>query len=289
MSLLISDEKIQQKNLDLEKAQAIILPILKQESGLAKHVWKEITKLASTALKEVGLGIISRKLVWWYYSRIMFKQARRGKSLLEIEKILRRLTRQHFRKERDKIPNLEIRATRCFQTICNYIKGKDILDLGAGDGLLGEKIATQLKKRVLLFDIIDYNYSNLPMNTYNEGEAVPVPSNSVDTTILYTVLHHARNPHFLLKEAVRVTKHRIIIIEGYIDTVKHYHVNAFFDWFLNRVIKDEDVPVPLNYNTTTKWDHIFRSMRLRIVEKRYLGIDEPLAPEFHILYVLDKH
>ncbi len=288
MPILISDKNTQHGDFNLNKAQTMILPILKQELPFTRQTWREITKLALNALREAGLGVIPRKFVWWYYSRIMIKQAKEEKSLLEIEANLRELTRRRFKKERDKRPNLEARASRSFHTIKNYIEGEDILDLGAGDGLLGEKIADRLEKKVLLFDIIDYNYSALPMNVFDEDDSVPLPSNSVDTTILYTVLHHARAPNFLLQEAVRVTKQRLIIVEGFVDTIFHYHINAFFDWFLNRVIKDEEVPIPLNYNTTAKWEHIFRSERLRIYEKRYLGIDEPLAPEFHVLYVLDK-
>ncbi len=288
MSILISDKKGENKSHNLSKAQAMILPILRNELPFADQIWNEITKLAINALKEVGLGIIPRKFVWWYYSRIMIKKAKEGYSLLEIETSLREITRKRFKKERDKRPNLEVRASRCFHTIKDYIKGEDILDLGAGDGLLGENIVNRLNKRVMLFDIIDYNYSTLPMNVFSEGDPIPLPSNSVDTTILYTVLHHAMAPRFLLEEAVRVTKKRLIIVEGYIDTTFHYRINSFFDWFLNRVIKDEDVPIPLNYNTTAKWDHIFRSEHLQITKKVYLGVDEPLAPEFHVLYVLDK-
>jgi hypothetical protein len=65
-------------------------------------------------------------------------------------------------------------------------------------------------------------------------------------------------------------------------------VNCFFDWFLNRVALDQDMNVPLNFRTDMEWRTLFRQLHLRLVEQVRLGVDEPLAPEFHVMYVLDK-
>ena len=51
----------------------------------------------------------------------------------------------------------------------------------------------------------------------SKGDKIPLQDKEVDTTILYTVLHHADDPEYLLAEATRVTKKRLIIMEGYVE------------------------------------------------------------------------
>ncbi len=274
----------------LFKANNVLLPFLKKPKNNAffNQTWKKINKYSLNALRYGGIPFLPRKIIWWYFRSTMIKEARKDKTLIEIEKSLRKIMRKNFSKDKDKIPNLNKRALRSFNKIYPFLKGESVLDLGAGDGLLGETILRKTSKKVILYDIIDYNYSSLPMNIYPENGTIELPDNSIDTTILYTVLHHASNPLHVLDEAIRVTKKRIIIVEGFVDTKYHYLFNSFFDWFLNRVAKDEDVPIPLNYLSTIGWTNLFTKKSLKLNKKIFLGVDEPVAPEYHMLYVLDK-
>jgi ubiquinone/menaquinone biosynthesis C-methylase UbiE len=162
-----------------------------------------------------------------------------------------------------------------------------LLDLGAGNGLIGQVIHDQTGMAVKLADIVDYCVAKLPLILFNQGERLPLDEKCVDTTLLYLVLHHAEDPDQLLSEAVRVTRQRIVIMEGYVEDNQTYMSNALLDWFLNRIVQGADINMPLHYRTIDRWRMTFRSLGLKVVAAHHVGIDEPLAPEEHVLFVLD--
>jgi len=178
-------------------------------------------------------------------------------------------------------------AKRNFERVSDYIVGERVLDLGAGNGLLALEIKSQLGKEVVLVDVLDYNCTDLPLMLYDPEGRVPLADEEVDTTILYTVLHHASNPEHLLEEATRVTKRRLIIMEGYVEEDDVWITNSFFDWFYNRVIGDEDVDVPLNFLKVREWEDMLRSYGFDMTAAIYVGICEPLVPEHQVLIIAD--
>ena len=207
--------------------------------------------------------------------------------LFKVEETFRNFIRKRVDNEKDRKTNALRRAKRSFEKVKNYIIGKKILDLGAGDGLLAREIKEQLDKEVILVDIVDYNYTDLPLILYNSEGKLPLMDEEVDTTILYTVLHHSSDPEHLLEEAMRVTKHRLIIKEAYIEEDNSKMTNSFFDWFYNRVIGDEDINVPLNFLKVEGWEKILKSCGFDVIETKYIGVDEPLVPEHHIFIIAD--
>jgi SAM-dependent methyltransferase len=88
-----------------------------------------------------------------------------------------------------------------------------ILDLGCGEGYVGSAITEQTQADVLLMDVVDYHRADLPFILY-DGVHVPLASNAVDAVFLYFVLHHARDPSNLLKEALRVSSGAVVIVES---------------------------------------------------------------------------
>lgn len=140
----------------------------------------------------------------------------------------------------------------------------------------------------MLVDIVDYNYSDLPLILYNPEEKIPLADKEVDTTILFTVLHHASDPEHLLREATRITRKRLVIIEGYVEEDDKMMTNSFFDWFYNRVIGDEDINVPLNFLGVKGWEKILKSHGFDMIKTMYLGISEPVVPEHQILLIANN-
>ncbi|MGA2904730.1 MAG: hypothetical protein ABSD98_12925, partial [Candidatus Korobacteraceae bacterium] len=145
---------------------------------------------------------------------------------------------------------------------------------------------------------------NLPFAEYVEGRPLP-GSESFDTVLLLTVLHHSKEPIDLLKLAWERTKRRLIIIESVVGIrhvtppVKYVLVDsnnnddqqiayaAFIDWFYNRVLHD-NVPVPYNFTKPETWQSIFSQCDMRCVQTIHLGQDIDIGPEYHILFVLEK-
>ena len=70
-------------------------------------------------------------------------------------------------------------------------------------------------------------------------------------------------------------------------------VNVFFDHFYNRIISYNPNPatkvnVPFNFNTPENWQKLFAQQGLEQERVVHLGLDQPLAPEYHTLHVLRK-
>ncbi len=280
------NELIDENNLDV--IQDIVFQIFSKKTKNDKDNWKKIRSLLLLSLKNGKVNLFKRSIFWIYVNRTIIKGIKKRETLLEIEKRLRKFTKRHTDEEKDLNPIEFECGKKNFEKLKNYIIGEKILDLGAGNGILALEIKEQLRKEVILVDVIDYNYTNLPLIVYNPNNKIPLLDKEVDTTILHTVLHHSNNPEFLLNEASRLTKRRLIIKEAYNDKDDARVSNSFFDWFYNRVIGGEDINIPLNFLKVKEWETTLKKCGFDIIESKYVGIDEPLIPEYHVYIVADK-
>ena len=276
---------------DISAVEDLIYPIFLKKNKQYQLYWNDIRSLFLSTMKIAKLTFYQRYIFWFYVNRTITKGVRKGIPLIEVERTLRRFLEKRLNSHSHDIDKKAIAiecAKRSFDLVECYLIGEKILDLGAGNGLLALEITKQLKKDVFLVDIVDYNFTDLPLILYNPEEEIPLADGEVDTTILYTVLHHTNDPEFLIKEAVRITRNRLVIIEAYIEEDKIRMTNSFFDWFYNRVIGNEDINVPINFLKVKEWEKILEFHGFRVIETVYLGISEPMVPEYQILIIADK-
>lgn len=197
---------------------------------------------------------------------------------------------------------IERRSEIIFGEIEGLLTGGSLLDVGCGNGLVSEAAAANFN-RVLLVDVVRYlsHSVTLPFKCYTEGQKLPV-SESYDTVLLLTVLHHTADPVFLLKEAWKRTSKRLLIIESVVGFEKRDGASnglsklpeadqvgyaVFIDWFYNRVLHDA-IPVPFNFTSPTHWRRVFEQHRMPMSLIKDLGVDIPIAPEHHYLFVLER-
>ncbi len=268
--------------------EEILISLIKRETAQDVCLWDRINDSMLGAFKSIGLSFLKRSLLWGSIKRKLKKCINQKKSIFEIERELRPFFKKKIDFEKIILPRAKVRAKRNFEKVRSYLIGNRILDLGAGDGLLGELIKSETSKDVVLADVVDYNYTDLPLLLYKENESIPLNDNSIDTSIMYTVLHHSKDPGSVLREVSRVTTKRMIIMEGNVEEYETKIINSFIDWFFNRIVRGEDINVPLNYRKKNEWDLIFKEVGFEIVEAIDMGIDEPMVPERHILYVIDR-
>ncbi len=283
----IKFEKVTTQN-DIQTVENFIYPIFSKKTKQDKKYWSEIHSLLMSAMKLTRVNYFKRSIFWFYVNRTITNGIKKGLPLNVVEQTLRKFIRRHVDKEKD-LKAEEIKQTIIrFEGIKDYIVGEKVLDLGGGNGLLAREIKEQLNKKVVLVDVVDYNYTEISLLLYDPEDKVPVGDEEVDTTILYTVLHHATDPKHLLKEATRVTKQRLVIKEAYVDNEDARMTNSFFDWFYNRVIGDEDINVPLNFLKVEEWENLLNSYGFKVIEVKYTGLDEPVVPEHHVYIIADK-
>lgn len=180
------------------------------------------------------------------------------------------------------------RSQRIYQQIERHIeKNSTVLDVGCGNGKVGELIMLEKGSWVRLMDVEDYNKTLLKLQLHT-GISIPYPDNSFDHVLLLTVLHHSDDPIIMMKEALRVADKNVIVIESVYFNELHKNANKLIDWFCNRVLNNPEVNVPFNFLTATAWVALFEKLGGNVTHMEHLGIDQPWAPEYHVLYVIEK-
>jgi SAM-dependent methyltransferase len=273
---------------NIEVVENLIYPVFSKRSQVDRRYWNKIRSLFLSAMKNAELNFLKRQIFWIYVDRAITQGAKKGIPLIQVEQTLSDFLRKRAVNQEDQKTKMLMGAKRSFEQVKDYIVGERILDLGSGNGLLALQIKEQLAKEVILVDVLDYNNTDLPLILYSPKDKVPLADKEVDTTILYTVLHHASDPEHLLEEATRITKKRLVIMEAYVEEDDIRVANAFFDWFYNRVIGGEDINVPLNFLKVREWEEILNSYGFDVVKTVYVGMCEPLVPEHEILIIADR-
>lgn len=156
-----------------------------------------------------------------------------------------------------------------------------VLDLGAGEGYVGQAIQHALSDgegchidtRVQLCDVVDLNRTDLPHDTY-DGAELPYCESAFDSTILYFVLHHCQDAERVLREALRVTRGRVIVVESVIEGPVQHRVLRSLDRWANRIRSagamraQEDA---LTFRTVQEWGNLVRTCGGTVVYRHTWG------------------
>ncbi len=147
--------------------------------------------------------------------------------------------------------------------ITPYLRKNDrILDIGSGSCVVAKRLQDS-GYEVTLLDVIDKSvYSDFRPIIY-DGKKIPFPNNSFDVAFLITVLHHAREPIEVLREATRVAR-RIIVMEDLYKGLLQKYLTFVMDSFLNR----EFFGHPHTNMTEEHWREVFDKLGLRVLDKK---------------------
>ncbi len=127
------------------------------------------------------------------------------------------------------------RARSKWRWLRPYVGTPDrLLDLGAGEGYVGECAARDTGAEVTLADVVDFNRSTLPLVMY-DGRRLPFEDASFDVTLLVFVLHHAEDPDAVLREARRITRRRVLVVESVYETPWEHRWLEAADRIANRL------------------------------------------------------
>lgn len=158
-----------------------------------------------------------------------------------------------------------------------------VLDLGCGTGLVGALLEQQRGCNVVGCDVLPMNVALRDFHLF-DGQHIPFGSRAFHLTMLSFVLHHVPDPMVLLREAARVTRNRVIVIE---DTPTcsadrvwgSLHVHGF-----NRTYGLPHGRVRPEH----EWLRIFAAAGLRVAERRPFRRLERFPPIARTQFVLER-
>lgn len=138
-------------------------------------------------------------------------------------------------------------------------RGMSVLDVGCGEGYVGEELATRGVKEVWGVDILDLRRNKEGAFALYDGQTLPFPDERFDLIVLSFVLHHVPDERkiALVKEALRVARGKMFILEDTPTTA--------FDRFVSQRHGDAyrrkiDSDAPFGFLTPTEWGWLFRGM-----------------------------
>jgi ubiquinone/menaquinone biosynthesis C-methylase UbiE len=172
------------------------------------------------------------------------------------------------------------RAEIIYNVLEGFIRKEEIiLDVGCGSCNIIE-ILKEKNFNVVPLDIgVNSIIEGINPVVY-DGEKMPFKENTFDKSMILTVLHHTNQQKILIKEVMRVTKNRIIIIEDVYTNKIDKLVTKFVDILINLEFNG----IQTN-RTDPEWRNFFNSNGLRIVNvkflKRYL-VFKPVIYELEI-------
>jgi SAM-dependent methyltransferase len=172
-------------------------------------------------------------------------------------------------------------AERMCQDCKDFIEEESkILDLGCGSAIIAKRFQEFFRAEVTGVDVVDRRVFPIPFKII-DGRLLPFPDNHFETTLIFYVLHHSQDPIFLLKEAKRVTRDKILIYEdipeGFLSKL-FCRLHAFsFDNFFGQKTKT-------SFKTEKGWKGVFGNLNLQLIfEKRISSFFDPVRKKLFVL------
>lgn len=110
----------------------------------------------------------------------------------------------------------------------------DILKIGNGFGHLTEMIRSYSKALNVLEVVVYPDTINKDKVTLYDGKAIPFTGKVFDVSIFNLSLHHIPENQEYLKQVIKLTKKRIILIEETYDNVFQKIHLVWRDWYFNK-------------------------------------------------------
>lgn len=165
-----------------------------------------------------------------------------------------------------------------------HLTGKNLLDFGCGDGLVGLRLGMD-NFTASSHDVADYRLNRGERFTSNWDDLGRL---SFDSTLAVAVFHHCDDPDLEIERLANITR-RLVVIESVIDSAMPWEIQALVDWIYNRGLHPgAQIPVPGNFRTVEGWSETFQRHGFTVHHIEDLGIDLPIVPEHHVLFVLDR-
>jgi ubiquinone/menaquinone biosynthesis C-methylase UbiE len=141
-------------------------------------------------------------------------------------------------------------------------RGTRILDIGAGHGGLCRALR-QEGFEVVPVDVKDLSLFPDVRPVIYDGKTLPFPGAAFDTSLLITMLHHTPDPEAMLREAMRVTKGRLVVMEDIYRNAVQRELTFLTDSLVNLEFEGH----PHTNKTDAGWQEVFARLGLRVTHR----------------------
>ncbi len=173
------------------------------------------------------------------------------------------------------------------EAVLPFVVGGRILDLGAGEGYVAAALRRRSPAWICSVDVGPFRLAGGPYVVYG-GDRLPFRDGLFDTTLILLALHHCADPDAVLREAVRVTRGRLVVMESVSRNPWERGWLHLLDGWLNLYRHDGEMRVPLAFRSPARWRASFESRGLRLTRERWLGSRWERLVHHPLLFVLEK-
>jgi len=136
-------------------------------------------------------------------------------------------------------------------------------------------------------DVGPFLLARAPYAVY-DGARLRFRESAFDTTLLSLVLHHCVTPEAVLREAVRVTRTRLLVVESVYRNSRERFWLDLLDGRLNGYRHGGVMNVPRAFRRPDEWRALFESRGLRLIALEWLGGRLERLVHHPLLFVMDK-
>ena len=133
-----------------------------------------------------------------------------------------------------------------------------VLDIGGGWGFYSEP----LKRRghhLTVLDVVKPGLQKSPVVVYDGGR-FPFADKSFEVSLLVTMLHHVPDPTAIIREAGRVTRKFLVVVED----IYHHAFGRFWTVWRDRFYNFEFFGHPCQFRKKNEWIEMFRDLGLTV-------------------------
>lgn len=149
-----------------------------------------------------------------------------------------------------------------YTLLAPHLNGGKILSVGCGEGRVEYEIQKRTGSEVIGAEVTPYKDPQIRIEMI-DGEKLPFPDKSFETTLFVYMLHHTENIESLLKEACRVTKGTILILDHTYTNPLSKALLTLYDYGVNIVYH---MPIPFNFLKIREWKSLFKKLNLTIAD-----------------------
>lgn len=164
------------------------------------------------------------------------------------------------------------------RTACPPLRpGGRLLDVGCGEGFVGDRAAEDSGLAVTLADVIDLAQSRRPLQALSP-RSLPFGDARFDTVVLSYVLHHAEDPVSVLSESVRVSRGPVLVLETIATHRVYTPLLQILDSVANHIRGGWEIDaLPPHIRPVDEWRRLAQEAGLHLEVVRAWGLVHPQA------------